>query len=150
MTEEPQGEVERLGLHPPVARRKPCALIEMDSERLTMDLGQVDSDERPDGRGHAPTLRTARKWVQPAKDDTEPTPMSGHLLGGLVMGGLAVVVGVGWIFGAIRRRSNRAQTAPTYAATGGVVYTAFQIGCAGLLILGGLAILGLMLAGGPS
>jgi len=76
--------------------------------------------------------------------------MSGHLLGGLVLGILTVVVGIGWILGALRRRSDRAETAPTYAATGGVVYTAFQIGCAGLLILGGLAILGLMLAGGPS
>ena len=76
--------------------------------------------------------------------------MSGHLLGGLVLGGLAVVVGIGWILGALRRRSDRAETAPTYVATGGVVYTAFQIGCAGLLILGGLAILGLMLAGGPT
>lgn len=76
--------------------------------------------------------------------------MSGHLLGGLVLGVLAVVVGIGWILGALRRRSDRAETAPTYAATGGVVYTAFQIGCAGLLILGGLAILGLMLAGGPT
>ncbi len=76
--------------------------------------------------------------------------MSGHLLGGLVMGGLAVLVGVGWILGALRRRSDRAEMAPTYAATGGVVYTAFQIGCASLLILGGLAILGLMLLGGSS
>ena len=76
--------------------------------------------------------------------------MSGHLLGGLVLGALAVVVGIGWIFGALRPRSDRAETAPTYAATGGVVYTAFQIGCAGLLILGGLAILGLMVAGGPT
>jgi hypothetical protein len=75
--------------------------------------------------------------------------MSGHMLGGLVLGGLAVLVGVAWIFGALRRRSDRAETAPTYAATGGVVYTAFQIGCAGLLILGGVAILGLMMAGGP-
>jgi hypothetical protein len=48
----------------------------------------------------------------------------------------------------VRRRRDRALTAPTYAATGGVVYTVFQIGCAGLLILGGIAILGLMLVGG--
>ena len=71
-----------------------------------------------------------------------------HLLGGGIMGGLAVLVGVAWIFGALRRRRDRAETAPTYTATGGVVYTVFQIGCAGALILGGLAILGLMLAGG--
>lgn len=150
VTEEAQGEMKRVRPHPPVARRQPCALVEMGSERPTVDVRQIEGNERPDGRGHAPTLRTERQWAQPAKDDTEPTSMSGHLLGGLVMGGLAVVVGIGWIVGAIRRRSNRAQTAPTYAATGGVVYTAFQIGCAGLLILGGLAILGLMLAGGPS
>jgi len=76
--------------------------------------------------------------------------MSLHLLGGLVLGGLAVLVGVAWVFGALRRRRDREQTAATYAATGGVVYTVFQLGCAGLLILGGIAILGLMLAGGSS
>jgi hypothetical protein len=76
--------------------------------------------------------------------------MSLHLLGGLVLGGLTVLVGVAWILGALRRRRDRAHTAATYTATGGVVYTIFQIGCAGLLILGGLAILGLMLAGGGS
>lgn len=75
--------------------------------------------------------------------------MSGHLWGGLVLGALAVLIGVAWILGALRRRRDRAEMAPTYAATGGVVYTAFQIGCASLLIVGGLAILGLMLAGGP-
>ena len=76
--------------------------------------------------------------------------MNLHLLGGLVLGGLTVLVGVAWVFGALRRRRERALTAATYAATGGVVYTIFQLGCAGLLIFGGLAILGLMLAGGPS
>jgi hypothetical protein len=74
--------------------------------------------------------------------------MSGHLLGGLAMGGLAIVVGAAWVFGALRRRRDRDITGPTYAATGGVVYTVFQLGCAGLLILGGLGILALMLAGG--
>jgi hypothetical protein len=64
------------------------------------------------------------------------------------MGGLAVVVGLTWVLGALRRRRERAVTAPTYAATGGVVYTVFQLGCAGLLIVAGLAILALMLAGG--
>jgi hypothetical protein len=76
--------------------------------------------------------------------------MSLHLLGGLILGGLTILVGVAWLFGALRRRRDRAQTAPTYAATGGVVYTVFQLGCAGLLIAGGLVILGLMLAGGSS
>lgn len=76
--------------------------------------------------------------------------MSQHLVGGLLLGGAVLLVGIAWIFGALRRRRERAVTAPTYAATGGVVYTVFQIGCAGLLILGGIAILGLVLAGGPS
>jgi hypothetical protein len=75
--------------------------------------------------------------------------VSQHALGGLVLGGLAVLVGIAWLVGALRRRRDREQTAPTYAATGGVVYTVFQMGCAGLLILGGVAILGLMLVGGP-
>jgi hypothetical protein len=74
--------------------------------------------------------------------------MNLHLLGGLVLGGLTVLVGVAWVFGALRRRRERALTAATYAATGGVVYTIFQIGCAGLLILAGIGIFGLMLAGG--
>src|SRR5262249_60298391 len=110
----------------------------MRGQRLPIGLRQVYRDERPDGRGHRPTL----------KDDTEPTLMSGHLLGGLVVGILAVVVGIGWILGALRRRSDRAETAPTFAATGGVAYAAFQIGCPGLRILGGPAILCLMLGGG--
>jgi hypothetical protein len=74
--------------------------------------------------------------------------MTLHLLGGLVLGGLTVLVGVAWVLGALRRRRDRAVTAPTYTATGGVVYTVFQLGCAGLLIAGGLLILGLMLLGG--
>ena len=73
--------------------------------------------------------------------------MSAHLLGGLALGGLAILIGIGWIIGALQRRRDRAETAPTYAATGGIVYTVFQLGCAGLLIVGGLAILALMLVG---
>jgi hypothetical protein len=75
--------------------------------------------------------------------------MTRHLLGGLLLGGLAILVGVAWVFGALRRRRDRDTSGPTYAATGGVVYTVFQLGCAGLLIVAGIAILGLMLAGGP-
>ena len=60
------------------------------------------------------------------------------------MGGLVLLVGVAWVLGAIRRVRERALTAPTYEATGGVVYTVFQIGCAGLLIVAGLVILVLM------
>ena len=74
--------------------------------------------------------------------------MDRHLVGGLVMGGLALLVGAAWILGAIRRVRDRALTAPTYAATGGVVYTVFQVGCAGMLILAGIGILVLTAAGG--
>ena len=54
------------------------------------------------------------------------------------MGALVLLVGLAWVLGAIRRVRERALTAPTYAATGGVVYTVFQIGCAGVLIVAGL------------
>jgi hypothetical protein len=70
--------------------------------------------------------------------------MDAQHLGGVVMGGLVLLVGVAWVVGAIRRVRERALSAPTYAATGGVVYTVFQIGCAGLLIVAGLVILVLM------
>ena len=60
------------------------------------------------------------------------------------MGAVAVLVGVAWVLGAVRRVRDRALAAPTYAATGGVVYTVFQVGCAGILIVAGLAILVLM------
>jgi hypothetical protein len=76
--------------------------------------------------------------------------MNLHLLGGLALGGLVIVVGIVWVFGALRRRRERELTAATYVATGGVVYTIFQLGCAGLLILGGLGILVLMLFGGAA
>ncbi len=61
------------------------------------------------------------------------------------MGAAVVLVGVAWVLGAVRRIRDRALAAPTYAATGGVVYTVFQVGCAGILIVAGLAILVLML-----
>ncbi|MDP9248241.1 MAG: hypothetical protein M3O95_09170 [Candidatus Dormibacteraeota bacterium] len=70
--------------------------------------------------------------------------MNAQHLGGVVMGALVLLVGLAWVLGAIRRVRDRALTAPTYAATGGVVYTVFQIGCAGVLIVAGLVILILM------
>jgi hypothetical protein len=71
--------------------------------------------------------------------------MTPQQLGGLAMGAVAVLVGVAWVLGAVRRVRDRALAAPTYAATGGVVYTVFQVGCAGVLIVAGLAILVLIL-----
>ena len=60
---------------------------------------------------------------------------------GAVIGVLAVLVGAGWIFGSIRRQMRHAENAPTYAAMGGPVYAVFQIGCGGLLVLGGAMII---------
>ncbi|MBJ7611634.1 MAG: hypothetical protein JF924_04850 [Candidatus Dormibacteraeota bacterium] len=71
--------------------------------------------------------------------------MTPQQLGGIAMGAVTVLVGVAWVLGAVRRVRDRALAAPTYAATGGVVYTVFQVGCAGVLILAGLGILALIL-----
>jgi hypothetical protein len=71
---------------------------------------------------------------------------SQHLVG-VAIGGLAVLVGAAWVLGAVRRVRDHSLSGPTYAATGGVVYTVFQLGCAGILILVGLVILVLMGAG---
>jgi hypothetical protein len=71
-----------------------------------------------------------------------------HVIGGLALGGLAILIGLAWVLGALQRRRERANTLPTYRATGGILYTISQIGCAGVLILGGIAILVLMAAGG--
>jgi hypothetical protein len=70
--------------------------------------------------------------------------MTPQHLGGIAMGAAVLLVGLAWVLGAVRRRRDRAMTAPTYAATGGVVYTVFQVGCAGLLIVAGVVILALM------
>lgn len=74
--------------------------------------------------------------------------MDKHLLGGLAVGGLALLLGLGLLVGAFRRRAHRAEIAPTYAAAGGPLYTVFQVGCAGLLILAGVGLLILTALGG--
>jgi len=75
--------------------------------------------------------------------------MDKHLLGGLALGGLALVLGITLVAGPLRRRASRADMEATYAAAGGPLYTIFQLGCAGLMIVFGLAILGLTALGGP-
>jgi len=66
--------------------------------------------------------------------------VSGQEAGGIALGLFAVILGGGGIVGALRRRSRRAEIAPTYGATGGIVYTVVQIGCSALLVLGGLGL----------
>jgi len=73
--------------------------------------------------------------------------MGGQDAAGVGLGLLAVVLGAGGIVAAIRTRRRRAEIAATYGLTGGIVYTAVQAGCAGVLMLGGLAIVGLVLLG---
>jgi hypothetical protein len=62
------------------------------------------------------------------------------------MGSLAILVGLTWLFGALRTRSQRAGIADTYRASGGPFYTAVQLGCAGVLVLLGVTfIVGMVL-----
>lgn len=67
--------------------------------------------------------------------------MSGAQLGGIGLGAFALLLGVGGIVAAIRRRNRRAEIAATYSSTGGIAYTLIQAGCSGLLMLGGAALI---------
>ena len=57
------------------------------------------------------------------------------------MGFFAIALGGGGVFAALRTRRRRAEIASTYGSTGGIVYTVVQIGCSGLLVLGGVALI---------
>ena len=67
--------------------------------------------------------------------------MSGQLIVGAVLGLLACVLGIGGIVGALRRRARRAEIAATYGEAGGVAYTIVQVGCSGVLVLSGIAMI---------
>lgn len=68
--------------------------------------------------------------------------MSSTALAGAVMGFLAIGLGISLVVAGVRRRHRmREENAPTYQALGGPIYTFFQIGCAGLMILVGLILL---------
>ena len=71
--------------------------------------------------------------------------LSGQSAAIVGLGILAVLLGVGGVFGAIRTRRRRAEIAPTYGSTGGIVFTIVQLGCAGALLLGGLILIALVL-----
>jgi len=72
-----------------------------------------------------------------------------RLIGPLAVGGLAVVLGGLWLGGALLTRRRRAAFASTYASSGGILYTAFQVGCATALILIGLGIVLIILLTRP-
>jgi hypothetical protein len=71
--------------------------------------------------------------------------VNGQEAGGIGLGLFAAIVGAGGIVAAIRKRRRRADIAPTYGATGGIVYTIVQAGCSAILMLGGLGLIGLAL-----
>jgi hypothetical protein len=71
--------------------------------------------------------------------------MTGQSAAVIGLGILAVLLGVGGIFGALRTRRRRAEIAPTYGSTGGMVFTVVQLGCSGALLLGGVILITVVL-----
>jgi hypothetical protein len=67
--------------------------------------------------------------------------MSGEQAAIAGMGIFAALIGAGGIAAAIGTRRRRADIAPTYGHTGGIVYTVVQAGCSGVLMLGGLGLI---------
>lgn len=67
--------------------------------------------------------------------------MFGASAGGFGLGLLATLLGIGGIVGALRIRRRRARYAEAYASTGGIAYTVAQIGCSGVLLLGGIVLM---------
>jgi hypothetical protein len=61
------------------------------------------------------------------------------------LGMLATLLGIGGIVGALGTRRRRAEIAPTYGSTGGIVYTVVQLGCSGALLVGGLILMTVVL-----
>ena len=65
----------------------------------------------------------------------------------VLLGVVAIGVGVVSLVTAILTRRRRAEFAETYAVTGGIAYSVVQFGCAGALILSGLIVIGIVLLG---
>jgi hypothetical protein len=65
----------------------------------------------------------------------------GQAAGGFGLGLLAFVLGTAGVAAAVRTRRRRATFAKTYGASGGIVFTVVQIGCSGLLLLGGVGLM---------
>ena len=60
-----------------------------------------------------------------------------------MLGVFALLLGIGAIAAAMRRRRDRERYPETYSASGGVVYTAAQMGCGGVLLLAGVGLIAL-------
>jgi hypothetical protein len=65
----------------------------------------------------------------------------GQSAGGFGLGLLAVLIGLAGVAAAVRTRRRRASYANTYGASGGIAFTIVQIGCSGLLLLGGAGLM---------
>jgi len=71
--------------------------------------------------------------------------VAGATSSGFVLGVFAFLLGIAAIAAAIRRRRGRDRYPETYAASGGVLYTAVQMGCGAVLLLGGGGLIALAL-----
>jgi hypothetical protein len=65
----------------------------------------------------------------------------GQSAGGFGLGLLAVLIGAAGVAAALRTRRRRASYANTYGASGGIAFTIVQIGCSGVLVLGGIGLM---------
>jgi hypothetical protein len=65
----------------------------------------------------------------------------GQAAGGFGLGLLAFLIGAAGVAAALRTRRRRASYASTYGASGGIAFTIVQIGCSGLLLLGGIGLM---------
>ena len=67
--------------------------------------------------------------------------MFGQAAGRFGLGLLAFLIGLAGIAAALRTRRRRARDPETYGSSGGIVYTGIQVGCAGMLLLGGIGLM---------
>ena len=67
--------------------------------------------------------------------------MFGQAAGGFGLGLLALLIGAAGIAAALRTRRRRATNPETYGASGGIVFTVVQVGCSGLLLIGGVGLM---------
>jgi hypothetical protein len=72
-------------------------------------------------------------------------PNAGYFQSPLLLGAFAILLGIGAIAAALRRRRYRERYAETYAASGGIVYTIVSAGCGAVLLLGGVGLVVLAL-----
>lgn len=67
--------------------------------------------------------------------------MFGQAVGGFGLGLFAFLIGIAGVAAALRTRRRRASNREAYGASGGIVYTVVQVGCSGLLLLGGIGLM---------